>query len=253
MRAVLGRSVRALGALSLALGLTVLIVVPATGEAASAADDPSTDGLNLSVTVGPGTAVPSPSSSPGPSGTNRTTTTTVGGSTVVTGSSTAPPLGDDEYSVGGVLYVSGLRTEYRPSINPLAGELRAHFTVRNVSTAIIDSSSRFWVTSPVGTEISSVEDVPIAGLKPNESVVVDATLTGVGQWTFATAHVTLTPPDVVDGVPLEPLTRDVFVVLPPWFLLALAAIVVLASVAVRIVRSQRAGSIALVAAAEPVA
>ncbi|MFB2598271.1 hypothetical protein ACEXQE_10795 [Herbiconiux sp. P17] len=219
-----------LGAVALA---GVVAVGFGTGSVAYAADDVPPTGVNLQVTVVPGTGSggttpPAPTSTP-----NRTTSTTESGSTVVSGPVSAPALEDDEYSIGGILYVSGLSTEYQPSIDPLAGDLRTHFTVRNVSSSIIDSTVRFWVTGPFGNELGAVDGVAVNGLKPNEKVVVDATLTGVGQWTFATAHYTLTPPATVDGVALEPMTRDAFVFLPPWFLLALAAAAGVAYVIVR--------------------
>lgn len=213
----------------------------AGGSAAVAADDPAPDGVNITVTVGPGsgTAVAPPAA--GTTTSNTTTRTSVNGDVVVTGPAVTPVVADDEQSIGGILYISGLASAYAPSIDPLSGDLQVHFTVRNVSNATIDSSARFWVSNPFGGEISAVGPVDVAGLKPDESRVVDATLSGVGQWTFATAHVTLTPPETVDGVELAPLTRDAFVFLPPWFLLALAAI---GAAAYAVVRLVRAGSVA---------
>ncbi|MFB2582952.1 hypothetical protein ACEXQD_17020 [Herbiconiux sp. P15] len=213
----------------------------ASGSRAAADAPPPPAGINLQVTVAPSTKAPTapPPAATAPGG-SRTTTTTEGGSTVVTGPVSAPPLEEGEYSLGGILYISGLSTEYRPSIDPLAGELVTSFTVRNVSSSTIDSSARFWVSGPFGAELSAVDPVEIDGLNPDETTVVSATLTGVGQWTFATAHVTITPPDVVDGVPLEPMTRDAFVFLPPWFLLILLALAGVAYAVVRVVRAQSA-------------
>lgn len=230
--------------LAAAAGAVVLaaLVTGAAGVGASTptpTDGPPPAGLNLEVTVVPGKGS-APTTPPAPTTTNRTTSTTEGGTTVVTGPVSAPALDEGEYSLGGILYISGLSTEYQPSIDPLAGELHTHFTVRNVSNATIDSTARFWVTGPFGTELSAVDPVDIAGLKPDETTMVSATLTGVGQWTFATAHVTITPPETVDGVALEPMTRDAFVFLPPWFLLALAAAGGVVYVVVRIVRAQNA-------------
>jgi hypothetical protein len=215
--------------------LTVLALLAGAGSAA-AVDDPLPEGIGITVTVGPGTASNTAPAPTPPRTTNTTTRTTVNGTTVVTDSQSPPEPTADERSIGGVLYVSGLATAYAPSINPLGGELSAHFTVRNVSTATIDGTARFWVTSPLGTEISAVDPVDVSGLKPGESRVIDATLPGVGQWTFATAHYTYTPPATVDGVPLEPMTRDAFVFLPPWFVLALAVVFGVVYVVVRLVR-----------------
>ncbi len=229
-----------------------LLAALAGGSAAVAAENPAPDGVNITVTVGPGsgTAVAPPAAG---TTSNTTTRTTVNGDVVVTGPEVTPAVADDEQSIGGILYISGLGTAYAPSIDPLSGDLQVHFTVRNVSNATIDSTARFWVSNPFGGEISAVGPVDVAGLKPDESRVVDATLSGVGQWTFATAHVTLTPPETVDGVELAPLTRDAFVFLPPWFLLALAAIGAAAYAVVRLIRAGSAvpGAVAAGAAAEP--
>lgn len=222
-----------------ALGVLVACALAGAGaSSASALDDPGSTEHNLSVTVGPGSGG-STTAPAAPSSSGTTTRTTVGASTVETGSITPPELVADELSLGGILYVSGLSTEYRPSIDPLSGDLEVRFTVRNVSGASIDSSARFWVTNVFGAELAAVDPVEVPALKPDESRVVSATLSGVGQWTFATAHMTLTPPETVDGVALEPLTRETFVVLPPWFLIVLALAGGVASVVVRLVRAGR--------------
>ncbi len=210
-----------------------------SASAAETTPTPTPGGVNISVTVRDGVAGATAQTPPaGTQTTPRVTTvTTVGGSTSVIDAENPPELAPGEQSIGGILYVSGLSTSHTPSVNPLAGKLDTHFTVRNVSTSIIDSNARFWVSSPFGNEISAVDSVSIAGLKPGESRVVDASLPGVGQWGFATAHFTLTPPTSVNDVALAPLTRDTFVFIPPWVLLALATVGGIAYVVVRLVRS----------------
>jgi hypothetical protein len=219
------RARRTVTALAGAGALALLLLSGAAS--AVAADGPIEDGIGLTVTVGPGgaagagpTATPVPTA---PTSRATTTTTTVNGSTVVNDSQNPPAPTADERSIGGLLYVSGLSTAYTPSIDPFAGELEAHFTVRNVSTAAIDGTVKFWITSAFNTEISASGPVEVTGLQPGESRVVDAVLPGVGQYTFATAHYTYTPPATVEGTALSPLTRDAFVFLPPWFLLVLLA------------------------------
>ena len=96
--------------------------------------------------------------------------------------------------------------------------------MRNVSDTTFSSTARFWLDSPFGTTVSEVKGVEIVDLKPGESRVVDATLGGIGQWTFVTAHATLTPPKTVDGVELDSITRDQFVVIPPWGVLSLIGV-----------------------------
>jgi hypothetical protein len=223
----------------LVAGLAALLALGVLAGAGSAvaADQPAPRGIGITVTVSPasGPAVVPPKA---PTTTNTTTRTTVNGSTVVTGDQNPPAPAEGMSSIGGILYVSGLHNEYTPSINPLGGELHTSFTVLNVSNAIIDSTAKFWVTNPFGVELGAMGPIDVSGLKPNESRTIDATLSGVGQWTFATAHLTLTPPSTVDGVALQPLTREAFVFLPPWFLLVLVALAAGAYAIVRIVRGE---------------
>ncbi|GAA2223922.1 hypothetical protein N1031_00705 [Herbiconiux moechotypicola] len=232
----LRRLAAGLGSLALIAGVAGALGAGSAAAAAESTPDPA--GVNLEVTVVPGNgsapASPSPTTAPPAS----STTTTIGGVTVVSGPVSSPVLEDDEYSLGGILYVSGLRTEYHPALDPLQGDLVLRFTVRNVSGSVIDSTARFWVTGPFGGELSSAEEVPVSGLKPDEKVVVATTLPGVGQWLFGTAHYTLTPPAEVEGVALEPLTRDTIVFLPPWFLLGVAALCGVGYVFVRVVRAR---------------
>jgi hypothetical protein len=63
--------------------------------------------------------------------------------------------------------------------------------------------------------------VEIADLKPGETRTVEASLGGIGQSTFVQVHATLTPPKTVDGVELDSITRDQFLVVPPWGVAAL--------------------------------
>jgi hypothetical protein len=229
------------------VALTVLALLAGAGSA-TASGDPAPSGLDIRVTVAPGSgAVSNPAPAPSaPGAPSRTsTTTTVNGVTVVSDSQNPPVPEDDERSIGGVLYLSGLTTEHAPSLDPLGGELNAQFTIRNVSTASLDGTARFWLTGPIGAEISEVEPVHVTDLKPGESRVVDVVLPGTGQWTFETAHFTFTPPASVDGVALEPMTRDAFVILPPWFLIGL---IVVGGVVYAVVRIRRA-SAPLIAAA----
>jgi hypothetical protein len=220
--------------------LTVLALLTGVAPAGATGQPSPSTGIDLSVTVAPGSGAGAPAT-PGttnPAATRpTTTTTTVGGSTVVNDSQNPPAPTDEERSIGGVLYLSGLTTDYVPSLDPLSGELQVRFTVRNVSTASIDGTARFWLSSPLNTGISSVDEVDVAGLKPGESRVVDAVLPGTGQWTFATAHYTYTPPATVDGVALEPMTRDAFVFLPPLFLIGLLITGAVVFVVVRLVRA----------------
>jgi len=186
-------------------------------ESAAAASD---DGIGISITV----PAPAPATGTGTGAATGTATGTGrGGSTTTTTttSETAPvttpsdSLGAGSSSLGGVVLLSGLTSTFDASLNPLDGSLVTKFTVRNISDQTIDSSAKFWLTSPVGNTLST-EIKDVAGLESGESRVVTAHLSGVGQWTMLTAHMTFTPPAEVDGVKLVPVSRDVIVFAEPW-------------------------------------
>lgn len=143
----------------------------------------------------------------------------------------APPTAD-EVSLGGVLFVGGLAGGYSPSLNPLAGQLQVWFTVRNASESTIDATADFWLEGPFGNRISHVDDVKVDALEPGEKRTISATLTGVGQWTFVSAHTKFTPPAQVDNAELSSFTRDANVFAPPW-LIGVGIVVGLGFAAVR--------------------
>ncbi|MEA9987183.1 hypothetical protein [Subtercola sp. RTI3] len=229
-----------LGALTLAAALAAGLV-PA---AAFAADDPSIGITVTTVPVAPGAAAAGTASA-GSAGSGSGTGTGSGagsvgnGSTVVTPTahpSAAPVAKAGEFDLGGLIFISGVSSEYSWSINPLAGEQHALFTVHNVSSTTIDSTATFSIVGPFGNMIGGPQTVAIAGLKPDETRLIDATLTGLGQWSFFTTHATFTPPATVQGTALSPLTRDGFMFVLPWFLLVLVIVALGASSVVRIVR-----------------
>jgi hypothetical protein len=194
-------------------------------SAAYAVDDGEGDdnGIGITIEVTPAPSAPQASSTPAPS-TTKPGTSTKPPADVVAPVAGTPVAADDEVDLGGILFVSGLTSVYGWSANPLDGAAQSSLTVRNVSKSTFTSSVRFWADGPVGNRLSEVKDVMIDDLKPGESRTVDASLGGIGQSTFVQVHATLTPPKVVDGVELDPLTRDQFVVVPPWGLASLGGV-----------------------------
>ncbi len=215
-----------------AASLSVLVLggVLSSAFAASAADAPPDDTGNLSVVVTDGTSpTPSPSGSAGqksgagatgapgsgPSvGSNSSGTATTGNS----GRETAGESGaGDEVSVDGMLYLGGLTSSVSISPDPAGGVVTLWFTVRNASRSTIDATADFWMNSQLfGLRVDSADAVAVTGLLPGESRVVSAELHHAGQWSVLDAHVTLTPPESVDGVSLAPATRDATVLVFPW-------------------------------------
>ncbi len=186
-----------------------------SGIAASA--DDNSGGIGITVTVAPsdanvGSGGSAGSGSPG-GGSGGSAAPTDSPSPGPAPSSTATPHGRD--SVGSVLFVSGLTSQYIWSPNPLRSAVDLRFTVRNASQTTFDATAKFWVTTTFGARVSETNGISVRGLKPNETRLVRATLGGLGQWAVLQAHATFTPPRVVDGTTLAPATRDAFIVVPP--------------------------------------
>jgi hypothetical protein len=215
-------------AASFVLGGLTLVGALALGAPAALADDD--DGIGITVTVSPAPTDPATTGGAGTSGGSsgsrptRGSTTAVDDAVAPSPDEPAPVLEDDEVDLGGILFVSGLRSEYAWSINPLGGETETMLTVRNVSKTTFSSTVRFWADGPFGNRLSEVTGVAITDLKPGESRTVVGTLGGIGQSTFVQVHATLNPPKTVDGVELDPITRDAFVVVPPWGVLSLGVV-----------------------------
>jgi hypothetical protein len=215
------RTPLALAAVAVAIGLATATAAATAGPAR--ADDES--GIGLSVDLPSATSTPDPTASPTSTPTVTTPSTssnTTGSSSTVSPSTSAvAPVstaavtpGEDTVDLGGKFFVSGLASGSGFSVDPFSGEAVIHITVRNVSKETVNASARFWADGPFGNELSEVK-VKIEDLKPDESRVVTATLTGLGQWTFIQAHATFTPPKVVEGTELAPVTRDQFLFVPP--------------------------------------
>lgn len=234
----------------------VFLVVAAAGATAPAvASDSPEDGTTLSVTITDG-STPTPSASPsgstpggagsgspvgGSNGGSRPGGAVSGGSGTggAPGGGTTTPqtTPSGEVSVAGMLYVGGLNGTTLPSLNPTDGTVDLWFTVRNASTSVVDASAQFWIDGAVfSNRLDTASEVPITGLQPGETRVVSASLHGAGQWTLVSGHVTLTPPDSVDGTALTPVTHDGLFLVFPWLILSLLVVGVVAWVIVRVVR-----------------
>ena len=137
-------------------------------------------------------------------------------------------------------YVSGLTVLPAPQIGPEGGDLTLEFTMKNVSTAPITSSLRFWLDNAINLPVQTLDTVEVANLAPGETRTMRATFEDVGQWTFFRGHVTMTPPVDIAGTALWSLTRDSFTLILPWFLTAMLVILAALVLAVRqLLRMQR--------------
>ncbi|GAA3883898.1 hypothetical protein GCM10022381_27610 [Leifsonia kafniensis] len=204
--------------------------------------DSPQSGYGLSVTVTSPTPTPAPphtstdpvvggaGSASGSASAQRTTTTVDAAKT--TTPVVATPT-SSQVSLGGKLFLDGVESAYRPSVNPFDGTVSIGFTVKNVSNETVDASARFWATGPFGNDLGSVDAVPVTQLAPGESRIVSAELPGVGQWVLINAGYTFTPPATIDGVAVAPISRTAPLFIFPWALTVVALLGVSAVVAVR--------------------
>ena len=236
------------------VAVVLLLAVLGTGVGAAAYADDAPDeggGVPIIVTVrpsvptpAPGSPTPAPKPSPSSSASPKPGTGTSPGSgssnapgVTPIGDENLPTLGDDAFSVGGALYVSGLRTHYFASPNPTQGGVMASFTVRNVSSTTIDSYVSFGLTNFLGQRLSSVTGITVLRLAPNETRIVRATLQNPGQWGVETATYTLTPTSLVDDTRLPSVTREAMVLFVPWLVIVILIVLATGYVIARVVRS----------------
>ncbi|MHC5797377.1 hypothetical protein ACVXZ4_14590 [Lacisediminihabitans sp. FW035] len=209
---------------ALTAALAVTLVLGGISAAGIASADDIDGGSGLTVTVGPtdqnggdSALGNTGSGSNGGTGAGSGVSGGVGagnpGPTPSLTPSSTPKPGD--LDLGGVLYLSGVTSEYVWSINPAHSAVLLHLTLRNVSKTTFSSSARFWIDTTLGNTVSDVKGVRIDRLRPNETRIVTVLMDGLGQWTVLHAHATVTPPKSVDGVTLQPVTRDSYIFVPP--------------------------------------
>lgn len=223
--------------------------------------DPDDSGLLSVVVTDDSTPSPTPSGSssptptptptpapvrPAPSGggTSPTATSAVTVATIADPSSATEALGNAEV-IDGVLAVSGLTIRAAPWIDIGNGSFTVDFVIRNLSSTAFDSTAEFWVDNAFGGRIAGTDRVAVTGLQPDETRRVQVRFYGLGQQTLLHAHATLTPPPVLDGVDVEPISREASLLVPPWFSIASASGIALAGGATWFLLRRRALMIAL--------
>jgi len=215
-------------------------VLTLTAGGAAFGDDPHDIPLKFDVTTTPTTPTTSTGSVglPGASGTGSgpgSGSAADGSAAEAVGAvpilSVSPTAGTE--TVGGVLAIGGLSTSYSPAGNPLAGTVHVQMTVQNLSNEVIEPTVAFWLTNGLGMKLSQQDGKSFGVIAPGELRVAEADLTRVGQWAAVDVHMKLTPPEMLDGVALEPLVRDRWFFAPPWFVVAALALGAAALVAWR--------------------
>lgn len=192
--------------------ITITVTVP------SAAPSNSPSAVPLESALATDTPSPAPSDSPVPFESPVTETPAVGFTSAGNSGRTGSGV------IAGVLFVSGLHAELVESTSALQKDVHLSMTLHNGSKSAIDLSSKFWITSLVGTTIGAADGIPVRALAPGQSRVLEATLSGLGQWTVMHAYATITPPALVDGVKALPLSRETFITVPPLLVIGGGAI-----------------------------
>lgn len=213
-----GRAARTASALL--LGTTALLVALSSGTTAAMAADPE-PGVDLSVEVLP-TGGDSAPVAGGPGG---GTGSGVGGSGSGTGGTADATVVDppaepaSSTSRGALFSVSGLSSVYSWSPNPGGGSVTARVTVSNGSTSSLDARAEFWMTTVTGSQIGSRSTVDISDLGAGTAQDASARLDGVGQWGLVVVHARVVPPATIDDTTAKALTRETFLLVPPWLVL----------------------------------
>lgn len=248
-RGPVGVAVPRVAAAGVAIAFLVLSGSPGASASTPAPDDAGT----LSVTITDGstptpTPTPATSSPPAAGGSNSPAGSVPAGGGApapvpvpAAGSGSSPTGGGapaaNEVSLAGMVYVGGLNSSATPEVDPAGGVVDVWFSVRNAASTPIDATADFWMDTGVFPQrLDAVDGVAIAALQPGETRVVSARLRHGGQWTLLSTHVTLTPPESVDGVALTPVTRDALTLLFPWVITGLVVLAGLGVLVVQILR-----------------
>lgn len=229
--ALLGSAVLAATALGLLAG--------AAGATPAWADDSDDSNMTVEVidpnappTTPPPTTTPPPASggNQGPgaaSGPSPTAPPTVTQAPITDPDNADGALGEESATLAGLIYVSNVRSTGSWSLHPDGGEVRIVLVIRNVSGETVNGVARFWITTAWGWMMVEPVETEVNELVPGETRELTATLPGPGQWIFYQTHAEFIPPESVDGVELNPITRAENIIVVPWFSIAVASAVLL--------------------------
>lgn len=166
-----------------------------------------------------------PSQAPVRSASNSGGAASTAAGTVTVATIADPSAADDAIVdaevIDGVLAISGLTIKASPWLDVGNGSLTVDFVIRNLSSTAFDSTAEFWVDNAFGGRIAEIDGVAVNALQPDETRRVQVRFTGLGQQVLLHANATLTPPTVLGGVELEPISRNSSLLVPPWFSVAL--------------------------------
>ncbi|MCI0157015.1 hypothetical protein KNO15_09945 [Leifsonia shinshuensis] len=234
---------------ALVVGLGFLLAVGGLGgvSAPASADQGDGGGIGISVDI-PG-ATPTPGVGDGGSGASSgggSTPSDTPSDVAGTGPTPTPTAPATTGGSNGPLNVGGLSARFVPDLNPGHGTIVATIAVHNGSSTAFAPKARFTLTNSFGTTIADSGLIAGPTIQPGKTAQLTQRLDGVGQWTFVTAHATITPPAVLDGHTMKPVLRDTLVFAFPW--VGAVSIVLMAGAAAIIVVVRSSLGLGLVAA-----
>ncbi|MEO5920009.1 MAG: hypothetical protein ABIQ01_02590 [Pseudolysinimonas sp.] len=233
------------------VGAALLVAaVGGFGGGIAIADDGDGDGSSIGVTVVDDTPSPTPipssSNNSGGSGSGGSGSSGSGGSGSGgsgSGGGTPPPPGSGGTptpsptpgGTDGWIVMSGIDPSPQTELNPFRGWVRVVVSVANRSSTIpVSGAIVFRMYTAFGTQIGPSVTQQVARIPPGEVRQSTATLPGVGQWTFVRVTAEFTPRGPLKDV--GPISRETWVFVLPWLLLAIAVILVAAGIIVRLRR-----------------
>lgn len=134
------------------------------------------------------------------------------------------------------LALVGVRTGYRPSLNPLDGTAVVTYRIENRGNVRLGAEHRASVSGPLGLLEQRSDRTEIKEILPGESVTVRTPISGVSAALAAFTDVTVEPVLIGDGGETPTVSGSAVTAAPPWTVLALAVAAALALAARRAYR-----------------
>jgi len=139
------------------------------------------------------------------------------------------------------LAVTGIRTVYRPSPNPLGGSARVTYRIENRGNVRLGADHRVSVGGPFGIAAKRATGETVKELLPGEDVTVRTTIDGVLAGGLAQTDVTVDPVPIGDAGGLDAATGRSMTLALPVTVLALVVAAALALYARHAYRRHQAG------------
>lgn len=126
------------------------------------------------------------------------------------------------------LAVSQVRTDYRPSLDPLGGSAEVTYRIENIGNVRVGADHVAAVSGPFGLLAQRSSRATVEELLPGEGVMIKTTIDGVAATGVAFTDVDVDPRPVGGAADLSSASGGAITVAPPWTLFALVLVAALA-------------------------